>query len=112
MLCGAIKAWVIFLIAIYAEVIKKKERKKAQGYQYRKQRITVLQKTEFEEKNELLKERCEISFLQQSHLAQKSLLGLCQKRQKKNTAKWNMRSYLQWWSFVNKAAAESRFNCI
>lgn len=47
---------MIFLIAIYAEVIKKKERKKAQGYQYRKQRITVLQKTEFEEKNELLKE--------------------------------------------------------
>lgn len=82
---------MIFLIAIYAEVIKKKERKKAQGYQYRKQRITVLQKTEFEEKNELLKERCEISFLQQSHLAQKSLLGLCQKRQKKNTAKSNMR---------------------
>lgn len=33
--------------------------------------------------NELLKERCEISFLQQSHLAQKSLLGLCQKSQKK-----------------------------
>lgn len=62
--------------------------------------------------NELLKERCEISFLRQSHLAQKSLSGLCQKRQKKNTAKSNTRRYLQWRSFVNKAAAESKFNCI
>lgn len=34
--------------------------------------------------NELLKERCEISFLQQSHLAQKSLLGLSEMSKKEH----------------------------
>lgn len=61
-----------FLIAIYAEVIKKKERKKAQGYQYTKQRITVLQKTEFEIFSrhfiELKRQNDKISKLKQQYL--------------------------------------------